>query len=60
MVQKFDDYTMVGPAVNFSKSGNYIRSPPPTLGEHTREILKNVINLSDAEIDTLYSSQIVQ
>ncbi|CAG9767628.1 unnamed protein product [Ceutorhynchus assimilis] len=32
---------LVGPAVTYSQGGNEIRSPPPTLGQHTNEVLSN-------------------
>ena len=34
------DMRVVGPAVRFSDSHNDIRSPPPTLGQHTDMVLQ--------------------
>ena len=34
------DVRVVGPAVSFSDSHNDIRSPPPTLGQHTDMVLQ--------------------
>jgi crotonobetainyl-CoA:carnitine CoA-transferase CaiB-like acyl-CoA transferase len=36
-----------------------IRSPPPTLGEHNREVLAGILGLSDAEIDRLASDGVI-
>ena len=36
-----------------------IRSAPPTLGEHNREILAGMLGLSDAEIDQLARDGII-
>jgi crotonobetainyl-CoA:carnitine CoA-transferase CaiB-like acyl-CoA transferase len=36
-----------------------IRTPPPTLGEHNREILAGILGLSDAEIDRLASDGVI-
>jgi crotonobetainyl-CoA:carnitine CoA-transferase CaiB-like acyl-CoA transferase len=36
-----------------------IRSPPPTLGEHNREILAGILGLSSAEIDQLARDGII-
>ena len=36
-----------------------IRRPPPTLGEHNREILAGILGLSSAEIDQLARDGII-
>ena len=36
-----------------------IRNPPPTLGEHNREILAGILGLSSAEIDQLARDGII-
>jgi len=33
--------------------------PPPLLGEHTDEILKNVLGLNDSEVADLRSDEVV-
>jgi crotonobetainyl-CoA:carnitine CoA-transferase CaiB-like acyl-CoA transferase len=38
--------------VHFSKTPGAIRSPPPTLGEHTRSVLSGM-GYSDAEIERM-------
>lgn len=44
---------LVAPAVKFSNAKNQIRSPPPTLGQHTHEILHNTLGYSQEKIDRL-------
>ncbi|XP_034949747.1 succinate--hydroxymethylglutarate CoA-transferase-like isoform X1 [Chelonus insularis] len=50
----------VGPAVKFSYGTNEPRLPPPTLGEHTREVLKKVLNYSDQTLENLIKNKIIQ
>ena len=38
---------------------SWIRRPAPTLGEHNREILSEIVGLSDAEIDALEAADII-
>ena len=51
---------MVGPAVEYSLAKNEPQSSPPTLGQHTHEILRDLLHLPKSEIDELYSQSIVQ
>ncbi|XP_017885459.1 succinate--hydroxymethylglutarate CoA-transferase [Ceratina calcarata] len=51
---------VVGPAVTYSYAVNKVRSAPPTMGQHTDEILKNILNYTDKEIQTLKKCKIVQ
>jgi succinate---hydroxymethylglutarate CoA-transferase len=56
MVQEIDHPTcgklaVVGPPIKFSRTPCSIRLPPPLLGQHSREVLKNLLNYSDREID---------
>ncbi|XP_076283279.1 succinyl-CoA:glutarate CoA-transferase isoform X1 [Lasioglossum baleicum] len=51
---------VVGPPVTYSYATNKIRLAPPTLGQHTDEILKNILNYSDDKIRTLRKAKIVQ
>jgi succinate--hydroxymethylglutarate CoA-transferase len=32
---------------------------PPTLGKHTREVLKNILEMNDVEIDNLYFKKVI-
>lgn len=44
---------LVAPAVQFSHAKNQIRLPPPTLGQHTQEILLNLLGYSYEKIEKL-------
>ena len=50
---------IVGPAVTYSYATNKVRIAPPMLGQHTTEILKNVLNYTDDKIQTLKENKIV-
>lgn len=65
LIQEFDHPTtgkvkLVGPAVTYSYATNAVRLPPPTLGEHTLEILRDILNYSDDKINNLIAHKIVQ
>jgi len=49
----------VGPPVSYSASLNVIRSGPPTLGQHTDEVMKSVLDMSDNDIATLRNEGII-
>ena len=42
-----------GPSVRFSETPTSLRMPPPLLGEHSAELLRDVLGLGDDEIDEL-------
>jgi crotonobetainyl-CoA:carnitine CoA-transferase CaiB-like acyl-CoA transferase len=44
---------MVGNPIKFSDTPIEYLRPPPLLGEHTREVLREVLRLDEAEIDAL-------
>jgi succinate--hydroxymethylglutarate CoA-transferase len=50
---------LVSPPVKFSESKPSIRSPPPTLGQHTDEILTEVLGMKAEEIESLKSEGII-
>lgn len=58
--QSGNDVFVVGPPVKYSESNNSAYSAPPVLGQHTNEILKSFLNFSDAEIESLKLSKIIQ
>ena len=43
----------IGPVLKFSESGSNFTLPPPILGEHTEELLKNLAGYTDEEIKKL-------
>jgi crotonobetainyl-CoA:carnitine CoA-transferase CaiB-like acyl-CoA transferase len=44
---------LVGPAVKLSETPGSVRSPAPTLGQHTDAVLRNILDMETAEIDAL-------
>ncbi|RFU27436.1 hypothetical protein B7463_g8906, partial [Scytalidium lignicola] len=44
---------MVNTPVKYSESKPSIRTPPPVLGQHTDEVLKDILGLVDSEIENL-------
>jgi crotonobetainyl-CoA:carnitine CoA-transferase CaiB-like acyl-CoA transferase len=44
---------MVGAPVRLSQTPGSVRTPAPTLGEHTDEVLRELLGLDQAEIDAL-------
>lgn len=55
-----NEVRVVGPPVQYSKSLNLAQSAPPSLGQHTDEILKSYLNYSDDEIENLKFLNIIQ
>lgn len=51
---------VVGPPVRYSEAANTARTAPPLLGQHTDEILKDLLNYDEARIDQLREKSIVQ
>ena len=45
--------------IHFSESPVTYRNAPPTLGEHTDDVLANVLGLSEAEVEALRSNGVV-
>ncbi|CAB3231527.1 unnamed protein product [Arctia plantaginis] len=51
---------VVGPPTVYGLGGNEARTAPPTLGQHTRDILANFLGYHDKKIDTLFADKIVR
>ena len=50
---------LVSPPVKYSESKPSIRSPPPTLGQHTDEVLSEMLGMSGDEIEKLKADGVV-
>ena len=53
-------YLSPGSPLNFQNMGREMPLPAPRLGEHTDEILINILNISDKEIGRLHDKKIIQ
>ncbi|XP_044268689.1 succinate--hydroxymethylglutarate CoA-transferase [Tribolium madens] len=51
---------VVGPPVKYSDGGNSVRSPPPTLGQHTKDVLETILKYSTKQINDLKKENIIQ
>ncbi|XP_063618049.1 succinate--hydroxymethylglutarate CoA-transferase [Cydia splendana] len=51
---------LVGPPTVYSAGGNYARTAPPTLGQHTKEILSEFLGYDDGKIDGLFDAKVVR
>ncbi|XP_012533388.1 succinate--hydroxymethylglutarate CoA-transferase [Monomorium pharaonis] len=51
---------LVGPPVTYSYATNIVRSPPPALGQHTSEVLRNILNYSDDKVESLKAQKVVR
>lgn len=51
---------VVGPPVRYSDAANTARTAPPLLGQHTNEILKDLLNYDDHKINLLREQKIIQ
>ena len=50
---------LVNTPVKFSYSEPSIRTPPPLLGQHTNEVLRDVLGMEDADIQSLRTDGVV-
>lgn len=51
---------VVTPPTEYSEGGNIARTAPPTLGQHTKEILTNFLGYNDSEIEVLFKQKIIR
>jgi crotonobetainyl-CoA:carnitine CoA-transferase CaiB-like acyl-CoA transferase len=64
MVEEIDHPTagrikLTGIPVKMSETPAEIRLPPPTLGQHTDEVLRNVLGYDEGRIDSLRSAEVI-
>ena len=50
---------LVNTPVKYSHSEPSIRTPPPLLGEHTDDVLRNILGMNDKEIQSLKDEGVV-
>jgi CoA:oxalate CoA-transferase len=50
---------IVGVPIQFSETPVRVRSAAPLLGEHTEEVLRNILSLSDSEIQTMREEGVI-
>lgn len=51
---------VVGPPVTYSDSANAARTAPPLLGQHTDEVLRNILEYDEQKINDLRQRKIIQ
>lgn len=51
---------VVGPPVCYSEASNTARTAPPLLGQHTEEILRDLLNYDESKINQLRERKIIQ
>ena len=51
---------VIGSPINLSETPSEVRSPAPLLGQHSAEILKEILNYSEDRIDALKKGNIIQ
>lgn len=54
------DIKVVGPPVQYSAAANSARSAPPTLGQHTDEVLRDLLEYEAEQIRDLRAENIIQ
>lgn len=50
---------LVNTPVKYSHSTPGVRTPPPTLGQHTHEVLTGMLGMSEEEVDGLKQQGVV-
>jgi crotonobetainyl-CoA:carnitine CoA-transferase CaiB-like acyl-CoA transferase len=51
--------TVMEPPFKYSDASAFVRGPAPEMGEHTREIARSELRLSDAEIERLMEAEVL-
>jgi len=52
-------FAVTGPPVKFSETPGCVGGPAPLLGQHTRLVLSELLNLSGEELDRLEAARII-
>jgi crotonobetainyl-CoA:carnitine CoA-transferase CaiB-like acyl-CoA transferase len=58
--RRFGDIDVPGNPVNLSETPGCIDSPSPDLGEHTDDVLQNVLNMTKESINAMRERGIVR
>jgi succinate---hydroxymethylglutarate CoA-transferase len=53
------DIRMLGIPFRFSDTPTSVRRPPPMLGQHTEEVLRDMLEFSEARIDELRAAKVI-
>lgn len=53
------DLPLIANPLNFSETPVRYRNAPPSLGEHTHEVLKELLDISDEELAVLHQDQVI-
>lgn len=53
-------FEFLGPPAQYRHMANEVRSAPPLLGEHTSEVLRKELALSEEEISRLQRDKVIQ
>ena len=51
--------TVTGAPIKFSESSGQVRTPAPLHGQHTREVIQEILGRSDRELDQLIEFGVV-
>jgi len=53
------EVALLASPMRFADTSVSYEVPPPLLGQHTREVLQQVLGYSDAQIDALHAQRVV-
>ena len=64
MLVRYEDtpwgsFTAIGNPVKLVRTGEPSLRPPPSLGEHTTEVLQELLNMTEADVDALRAAGVV-